>query len=83
MTAAAERERIRRARRKAGLRVYSFTADEIWLEIMLEEAEFLAPTICDRSRKEVLAALQALIDALVSDAASVTRHGPGNSDALG
>jgi hypothetical protein len=50
---------------------------------MLEQAGFLPRIITERKHKDVEVALQALMDALVSEAASVTRHDPGNSERLG
>jgi hypothetical protein len=82
MSTAAERNRLRRARRQAGLRCYQIEADELWLEEALLEAGFLQNTLVERTHRQVQAGLQALIDFLVSEAGSVTRNAIGKPGQL-
>ena len=77
---AADRERRRRERRKAGDRCYRITVNEIDLECALEDTPFLPWTGCERRQGELQQALQRLIDFLLSEDGSVTRHGLGRSD---
>jgi hypothetical protein len=72
---AAKRNRLMRARRKAGKRCYSFVAVDDQLEELLEQLDFLKEPIGERNLKAVDRAVQELWDWFVREVVRVTRNG--------